>query len=277
VTGIAHPSMQDPAGHLRDFGTFDRVRMLEMYDSWFVPNNATLVLVGAITTSEATALARRYFGLIPRGAAPAEMDVEADPPPGGAVRLDWLEPAEPRVIVRYRIPGTGHPDHAVFDVIARLIGGDGINAGTSRYGMTWPLGAPTVINISASARTDAELPTIEQSILARVEKLRAGEIDEAALTRVKREFRFDWELVRADRRQLAAYLGRFTNANDAGTLQAYLERRDATTARDIQRVANEYLVPWNRVIGTTRRNPEAGAPGRYLTNPEPTVRTGAGR
>jgi hypothetical protein len=205
------------------------------------------------------------------------MDVEADPPPGGSVRLEWLEPATPRVIVRYRIPGTGHRDRHVFDVIARLVSDNGISANTSRYGMTWPLGSPSVINITANADTDDELAGVEKAILVAVEKLRAGDVDGARLARVKKEFRFDWELVRSDRRQLAAYLGRFTNANDAGTLQAYIEARAATTPADIRRVASEYLVPWNRIIGVTRRSPQPVGPGRYLTNPQPDVRAGAAR
>src|SRR2546425_7914159 len=71
-------------------------------------------------------LATTYFGSLPgTPAPPANMDVEAEPPPGGSVRLDWLEPIEPAMLVRYRIPGVGHPDRPAFDIIARLLRGPG--------------------------------------------------------------------------------------------------------------------------------------------------------
>ena len=42
---------------------------------------------------------------------PAELDLEAEPVPGGSIRLDWTEPLSPQVHVRHRIPGVGHqPD-----------------------------------------------------------------------------------------------------------------------------------------------------------------------
>jgi len=99
-----------------------------------------------MSLDEARALGTTYFGSLPgTPSPPADMDVEAEPPPGGSVRLDWLEPIEPTMLVRYRIPGVGHPDRPVFDVIARLLrGSDGLPAasaqGASR-GVDWQANA----------------------------------------------------------------------------------------------------------------------------------------
>ena len=115
VTGVVHPMFRRSGGHLRDFAFYSRASMLRMYDDYFVPNNATLVLVGDITRSEVELLAKQYFGRIPRGAEPpAWMDLEAEVVPGGAIRLDWSEPVDPRVLVRYRIPGVGHPVPSIY-------------------------------------------------------------------------------------------------------------------------------------------------------------------
>jgi zinc protease len=98
VTGAGHPVYQPDGGHLRDFGNFTRAAHLRIYDDYFVPNNATLVLVGDVTMAEVVPLAERYFGKLPRGPEPpADMDLEAEPVPGGSVRLDWTEPLSPQV------------------------------------------------------------------------------------------------------------------------------------------------------------------------------------
>ena len=104
------------------------------------PNNATLALVGDVDMAAARALGERYFGRVPRGPEPsARLDIEAEPVPRGTIRLDWAEPLDSRVVVRYRVPGVGHPDRPVFDTIAALprgrhglvaarLGGRGIDA-----------------------------------------------------------------------------------------------------------------------------------------------------
>ncbi|WP_241357050.1 pitrilysin family protein, partial [Escherichia coli] len=48
--------------------TIDDLR--HWYESWYAPNNATLVVVGDVTADEVKTLAKRYFGEIPWGQLP---------------------------------------------------------------------------------------------------------------------------------------------------------------------------------------------------------------
>ena len=250
VTGLAHPIFIHPGGHLRDHAYWNRASMLRMYDDYIVPNNATLSLVGDLTIDDARGLALKYFGQVPRAPAPpANMDVEVEPPPGGTVRLDWLEPLDPSVILRYRIPGVGHPDRPVFDVMARLLRGGEWQASATQSG------SPGTLSVQARAARDEDLPALERTGLERIERLRKGPIDDARLARVQREFRLEWELLRSDRGGLATQIGSFAVADDWRTLRTYYDARAATTAQDIRRVTDKYLVPRNLVIATTRRNP----------------------
>ena len=124
VTAQIHPVFVPDGGHIRDFGNFTRDATYRIYDDYFVPNNATLVLVGDVTMEEVVPLAERYFGVLPRGPEPPlDLDVEAEPMPTGSIRLDWTEPLSPQVHLRYRVPGMGHPDRPVFDLIAALLSG----------------------------------------------------------------------------------------------------------------------------------------------------------
>ena len=258
ATGVAHPIFIHPGGHHRDHAYWNRASMLRMYDEYIVPNNATLALVGDVTLDAIGPLASTYFGRVARAPAPsAQMDVEVEPPPGGSVRLDWLEPIEPSVIVRYRIPGVGHPDRPVFDVIARLLrGSEGLQASASQNG------SPSILTLQARAARDEDLAALERTALDAVDRLRGTEVDDARLARVRKELRFEWELLRSQRGSLASEFGAFAVADDWRTMRTYYEARSAATARDIQRAAQRYLVPWNQVIATTRRNPQPRAEGR---------------
>jgi zinc protease len=251
-----------------------------MYDDYFVPNNATLVLVGDITMARAGPLAERYFGPIPSASEPpATMDLPAEPVPGGSIRLDWTEPLDPRVIVRYRVPGVGHPDRPVFDTIAAVM--------RSRHGMlgeklmgsrklasavdanflidgTDPFGSPGAINFVATARRDRDLDAIETGILDAVTDLRESRIKEGTLERARKALCLDWEQIRTKRIQLAFEIGHFQVMDEWKTLLEHMEARHRASPADIQRVARRYLIPSNRVIATSRRNPPGGAQTSWL-------------
>ena len=107
VTAQVHPVYVPDGGHVRDFGNFTRAAMYRIYDDYFVPNNAALVLVGDVTLDEVVPLAERYFGVLPRGPEPPlDLDVEAEPVPGGSIRLDWTEPP-----LAAGPPALPHPGH----------------------------------------------------------------------------------------------------------------------------------------------------------------------
>ena len=69
----------------------DRMKVEELrhwYEAWYVPNNATLVVVGDVQPDDVKALAQRYFGPIPR----------RDVPPSKAP-LELAEPGERKIIL----------------------------------------------------------------------------------------------------------------------------------------------------------------------------------
>ena len=266
VTGVVHPMFRRSGGHLRDFAFYNRASMLRMYDDYFVPNNATLVLVGDITRSEVELLAEQYFGRIPRGAEPpAWMDLEAEVVPGGAIRLDWSEPVDPRVMVRYRIPGVGHPDRPVFDTIAALLRRMLNSKLSEKQELATDVdfrvsasrtGSPSTIDLVGLGRGDEDLAAIESAILEVVQELRQGQVDPKTLERARKELRLDWNQIRSSRAALAYELGRFEVMDSWKTMQSHTEARERVSVNEIERAAQRYLVRSNRVIVTAHRNPK---------------------
>jgi predicted Zn-dependent peptidase len=271
ATAQAHPLYIPDGGHPRDFAFYNRAAMQRMYDEYFVPNNATLALVGDVTIEAARTLAERYFGRVPRGPEPpARLDLEGEPPPGGTIRVDWAEPLDPRVVVRYRIPGVGHPDRPVFDTIAALVRGrfgvmgsrltrtvapDVTVDADFRVIHTYRFGSPGAINFIALAHRDEDLPAVESAMLVSIADLRDGRIDPAALVRARKALRLDWEQIRLDRARLSTELGQFAIMDKWQTLEPYMVARQSASPEEVRRVARQYFIPANRVIATTRRAP----------------------
>lgn len=279
VTGAGHPVYQPDGGHLRDFGNFTRAAHLRIYDDYFVPNNATLVLVGDVTMAAVVPLAERYFGKLPRGPEPpADLDLEAEPVPGGSVRLDWTEPLSPQVHIRHRIPGIGHPDRPVFELIAALLRGPHGMAAERLAAARAPaavsvdfrvihtsrFGSPGAMNVVARAATDAALPAVERALLAALDDLRAGRIDPGALARARKSLRVEWARFLGDPQELAFLIGHYHTMDHWRTLPALVEARDRATVDDVRRVARTYLVPSNRVTAIARAQPAEGSGPSWL-------------
>jgi predicted Zn-dependent peptidase len=284
ATAQVHPVFIPDGGHPRDFAFYNRAAMLRMYDEYFVPNNATLVLVGDITLEAARPLAEQYFGRVPRGPeAPARLDMEGEPVPRGTIRLDWAEPLDPRVVVRYRIPGVGHPDRPIFDTIAAIMRGhSGVVQGRLtrqaapaasvdadfRVIHTYRFGSPGAINFTVLGSRDEDLPALERAVLDSITDLRDGRVADATLARAHKALRLEWEQIRLDRARLALELGQFAIMDRWETLEAYMKVRQSASVTDVQRVAREYFTPGNLVVATARSAPPGTAQARRPeTNP----------
>ena len=69
--------------------------------------------------------------------------------------------------------------------------------------------------------------------------------------------RLEWDQLRTDRGGLASALGSFDVMDSWKILQSHMEVRETSSAEDVQRIAQRYLVPFNRVIATSRQKPLA--------------------
>ncbi|AMB84091.1 peptidase M16 [Pseudomonas agarici] len=85
----------------------DRMKVEELrhwYQSWYVPNNATLVVVGDVSLDEVRKLAQRYFGAIPRrDTPPTKIPRELDEPGERLITLH-VKTQLPSLIFGFNVP-----------------------------------------------------------------------------------------------------------------------------------------------------------------------------
>jgi zinc protease len=98
------------------------------YETWYVPNNATLVVVGDVVPSEVHALAQRYFGSIAQRPVPqAQIPLELSTP-GQRLLTLHLPTQLPSLMMGFNVPGlatskTPREVHALRLIGALLDGG----------------------------------------------------------------------------------------------------------------------------------------------------------
>ena len=293
LAGAARAAAQDPAGHpyrTPAGGTAAGVRAAgldaveALYSAWYRPDNASLVLVGALDLDLAEAAVRRWFGEVPSTTAPLP-ERRAAPPEAargraGERRLTWLaDVAEPELVVQWPTVPAGHPDEAALDLLAGVLGGaPGSRLRphlAGRRSLPRSLRGVTVTAWTENRRLDGSLVVRVRSLGGGLGAALGG-LDEVITGLARSPVTAD-EVSREQRRWVAWAARAAEDPQDragliseclalAGSpdcLAARVADRLAVTPEDVARVAGKWLLPDRRVVLgiVPETRPERALPG----------------
>src|SRR4029450_10748210 len=127
-----HPYRHPTIGWLSDLQTMTRDDLYQYYRRNYVPNNATVVVVGDVDSDDVFRRVEKQFGGIPAGPAPRRVRVE-EPEQFGERRIDVdREGTTAYLKLAYHAPGVSDPDFFPMLVLdAILTGAKGINLWSS--------------------------------------------------------------------------------------------------------------------------------------------------
>lgn len=256
IGNIAHlraSSVQD----LRDF-----------WQRYYVPNNATLVIVGDIKHGPAQDLAAKYFGWMPRDAEPPRVPKSASV--GFKARTITLKddnaPA-PAVGALWRIVPTQHDDFIPLQLLGTILGGGessrlyrelvadkqlAVMALATAFSLEYDgLFAAAGIMTPFSKNSPAVLDAIKKQI----ERVQNVPVSDKELLKAKNQLLASLAQQELTAVTLASAVGNAA-VLQGNTRRAFdqLDRVNAVTAADLQRVARQYLTPAQMVSGTIEQN-----------------------
>ena len=117
-----HPYKHPVIGSMKDLdaASIDDVR--EFFQTYYVPNNATAVLVGDFDSKQALGSCTQYLGRVPKADKPVPRDIPKEPPQTKEKRVtvqeDWPLPA---VVVAYHITYDGNPDSYPLHIASKIL------------------------------------------------------------------------------------------------------------------------------------------------------------
>lgn len=125
ASGYRNPTI----GWMADLKRMNVEDLRAWYRTWYVPNNATLVVVGDVQPEQVKALAERYFGSIPARPVPAAKAPLELAEPGERRTTLYLKTQLPSLLYGFNVPSLGSakdakPVHALRLISALLDGGD---------------------------------------------------------------------------------------------------------------------------------------------------------
>jgi zinc protease len=270
----AHPYRHPTIGWLSDLQTMTRDDLYGYYRRYYVPNNATLVIVGDVDTDEALRQVDRHFGRIaPGGEVPRLATVE--PEQTGERRVTLRKEGTTAYLkVAYHAPGLADPLFFPLLVLdAALTGAKGLNLwasfrvpppqrstrlyralverGLASYvsGSLLPTAHPFLFTVSATATDGERLASVEAALLEALDAVRRDGITGAELTKAKAQLKarlvFDGDSVT----NIAHQLGYFETIATADTILRAPAAIAAVTLDEVAAAARAVLTESNRTIG----------------------------
>lgn len=264
-----HPYKHQTIGSMADLEAASINDVREFYETYYVPNNATLVLTGAFDSKQALSLVQQYFGRIPMG-KPVPRDIPVEPKPTAERSFTVTQPWPlPAVVVGYPIAYDGHPDAYPLHVLAKVLS-DGQSSRIYRslvydkrlalaaFGEAKLIEHPHYFYAVGITQGGTSPEALMNALIAEIDRLKTEPITADELRRAKRQFARDYILGRETIQQKALHLAHAVVIHDdITTADGEFDLFQKVTVEDVQRVARTYFTPETRLRITIL----PGAPG----------------
>ncbi len=258
-----HPYKHPTIGSMEDLEAASIEDVREFYETYYVPENATVVIVGDFDTAQAKAIVNQYFGRVPKAARPVPRDIPKEPPQTKEKRATLEQPWPlPAVVVAYHITYDGHPDSYPLHVASKVLS-DGQSSriyqalvyerqlAVTAFGGANLIEDPNLFYAVAIVQPGQKPQDAIDALIAELDRLKTEPISPRELQRAKNQFARDYILGRESNQQKALQLAHAVVIHrDITTADGEFEIFQQITADDVQRVARTYFTEQNRLVLT---------------------------
>jgi zinc protease len=274
-----HPYHHPTIGWRSDVENVPTARLKEFYDTFYHPNNATVIVVGDFEESDALELIQTYFGAVPASASPIPEVYTEEPRQQGERRLVVRRAGElPLVQVAFRTPAALGQDTVLSNaelarraaappasnyiyplaVLSALLA----NGVTSRMyqalvetGLAVSVDArvdqfrdPGLFSIYATAAPEVEAARVEEVIHAELARA-SEELKEEEVEKAKRQIAAQVAYERDGTHNVASQMSEAESVADWRFYNSYAKSVARVTTEDVRRAAADYFKEDARTVG----------------------------
>ena len=280
----------DVVGWASDLGSITREQANSYFDTYYAPNNLTMILVGDLKPDELIKLVKRYFDRIPRGKTEPPDVVTLEEKQYGERRMICEAEANPQTQIWYHTVAWKHPDSYPLEILAGILSGKtgrlykklveekGIAKSTAGGGRRMFGGDNLAVDagqdskkyagafqISAEGVSGVRAEQLEDAIYEVIDELKNNPVSPEELQKVKNQLRVQ-KIRFMDIMSgigILFYLGQNAAMGDWTEANNNPQKCDLVTAEDVQRVANKYFAGDQRnvLIINTKGGPETAEEG----------------
>lgn len=256
-----HPYRWTPIGKEQyiDAATLDE--FMAFYKTFYVPNNATLVIVGDINEAQTKDLVNKYFGTIPKGTREIPRPTQVEPAQTIEKRVNFYDNVQlPAVVLCYHIPKMGGEDYYALQLLTQLL----MQGKSSAFQKNivdkdqkalavFPIPLvnedPGIIPMCAIANMGVKAEDLEKAMDAEIAKVVAAPISDNDYKKLMNQVENDFISQNSRGSGIAENLAtNYTYFRNTNLINTELERYTKVTKEDLLRVAKKYFVKENRLV-----------------------------
>jgi predicted Zn-dependent peptidase len=251
-------------GSMDDLNAASVEDVTAFFKMYYAPNNAVLTVVGDFKTADALAKVRSNFEAIQRQPDPPSVDMtEPQQTAERRANLDDLLARALRIDIAYKaVPGNS-PDFYALQVLANALQ----SGQSSRLYQKLVKEKEMLTNVggfmdekrgvgalytNATLRPGVKPEDVEAVVYAEIDRLKKEPIADWELQKAKNTTRRNFINGLQSSLNRAVTMGQYTvYYNEPNLINTRLDKVNAVTKEDVQRVANKYLIDTNRTVVTT--------------------------
>jgi zinc protease len=270
----AHPYHHPTIGWLADLKRITRDELYGYYRRHYVPNNATLVIVGDVEYADVLRRVDHHFGSIQPGTIERAVRT-AEPLQPGERRVKIVKEGTAAYLkIACHAPAASESDFPRMLVLdAVLAGAKGLNLwssfrtpppqrsarlyralvdrrlASSVAGAMLPTRDPFLYTLSMTAVEGTPLPVLEEATIAEIDRVAREGITAEELAKAQIQLRARLVFENDSVTNLAHQLGYFDTIASWHMVESAVAGIDAVTVSEVNEAAARYLRPSNRTIG----------------------------
>ena len=259
-----HPYKHTAIGSMRDLEAASIEDVREFYDTYYVPENATLVIVGDINPENTMQMIEHYIGRVPKARRDVPREIPREPAQQANRRVtveadNWPLPA---VVVAHHITYDGHPDAYPLHIASKVLS-DGQSSrifrrlvydqqlAVSAFGQGNIIEDPNLFYAVAIVSPGQRPADVEAALIEELERLKREPVSNEELQRTKNQFARDYIIGRITNSQKAAHLAHAAVIHDdITTADGEFDVFMNVSKEDVQRVAQTYFTDTSRLVLT---------------------------
>ena len=252
-----HPYRWSPIGQIEHLRASTPDDIQKFWDTYYVPNNCTLVVAGDVPHAQARTLAQKCFGWIPRCPDPPRVTVQ-EPAQTEAHHVQ-LQPANgpvPIAALVFRTVPEGDPDSVPLDMLMQVLGGGESSrvyidlvrrkeiamAGLGAYVGLEQAGFAALAGVTKPPLMGGDTGPVVDALWEQVDKVVTEGVTDDELAKVKKQARRGDVTGTMTCEEKASRLGQAAVLwGDAQKANERIRLIEAVTPADLQRVAKAYL------------------------------------
>ena len=256
-----YPYRWSPIGKEQYIDQATLAEFMNFYKTFYVPNNAVLVISGDLNVAQTKDLIAKYYGDIPKGTKAIPRPTDVEPAQKAEKRVNFYDNVQlPAVILAYHIPKQGTADYYAMQLLTQVLS----QGKSSRFEKeitdkqqlavqtaSFDLGNedPGLAIMLGIANMGIKPAALEKAMEDEIEKVKKNGITDEEYKKLENQAENDFvEQNQKDlgvATNLATY---YTFQGNANLINTELDNYKKVTKDDIKRVANKYLAKENRLV-----------------------------